>query len=184
MVYKEIEKEILENYNNPIYTLEMYYNINHFYRESKILITSLCENLDGYIRSSINQNIEKFIVNYNNFELLSKNQKNDYFITDDIFETLLRVVVFEHHKSYNTRKTEKSNVTKEYCLFFKGYRIKDEYLQSILPNKKIENYSFYNDSTPMDNFDEVKFYLSILETERFLEKYNKIEHCRILFDGK
>lgn len=180
----KIEKEILNNFENPIDTLTLYHNIHQLSNKSDVIITSMLENTDGFIRSSINQLTERFTVNYHNFSKISREEKNKYFVSDDLFHNLLRVVVFESNKSFNTRKIESSIFIKQYCLFFKGYRIEDSYLQSILPEDKVEHSSYYNDSTKMERLDMRSFYLSLLETERFLEKYDKKTHCEYLFNEK
>lgn len=177
----DLEKEIFTSYANPVSILELYENILDFDKESNVQITSFYENNDSYIRSYLNQIDEEFACTYSDFNKISTEKKHQKFINDDFFKSLLRIVCFQKNSSSDTRKTETFYNEKEYCLYFKGYRLSDNFIDKLLPEKIFESQSYYNDSTPKERIKENStFYLSLLESERFIEKYNLEEHYNFL----
>lgn len=177
----DIEKEIFISYTNPISILELYENIIDFNKKSSIQITSFYENNNAFIRSHLNQINEQFVCKYSDFNKIDREKKHQRFINDDFFKSLLRVVCFQKTSSNNTRTTETYYIEKEYCLYFKGFRLSDNYIDKLLPEKTFTSQNFYNDSTPNESGkDNSTFYLSLLESERFIEKYNLEEHYKFL----
>ena len=180
-----LEEEILHSYNNPINVLELYENIIDYNHKSKVQITNFYENTDGFIKSYLNQINEKFVCRYSDFKNINIEEKHKRFINDSFFKSLLRVICFEKNSSNSTNKRETFYNEKEYCLYFKGYRLNDDFINNLLPEKNFVSQNYYNDSTPKDNQSEsIKFYLSLLESERFIELYNLEKHLDFLSNIK
>lgn len=91
------------------------------------------------------------------------------------------VYIFSIHEQSSTRRSDHWSIEKEYCLFYKGVRVQDEYINSLLPKSHIEIFREYNDSTPgLISKKEVNFKITYLETERFHEKYRFDDHLAFL----
>ncbi len=186
-------EEIFHYYNNPLFFIDLYQkfeNINSNVKYNKILnipderanyFVKLFSSEENVSRSFIDDSLE----HRSRANTIKSLYKQDFslknFINHKDFINNFVVYIFSIHEQRSTSRRDYWSIEKEYCLFHKGIRVQDEYINSLLPESHKESFDEYNDSTPgLVRKKEVDFKISYLETERFHEKYKLDKHLAFL----
>lgn len=183
------KEEIFYYYENPLSFIDFYQkydtlksNVNY-----NALLNVPDERTNFFVKlfSSYEDVSNCFIDDYlekkNTHSLTKSVRKRDYslgnFVNNSDFITNLVVYIFHTYEQRSTSRRDYWSTETEYCLFYKGVRVHDEYIDSLLPKSFIESFDDYNDSTPgLVRKKVTSFKISYLETEKFHKKYCFDDH--------
>ena len=170
----EHKKEILDNFKTPIDYLHFYENFNSFSSKVKY---GRGDEINFMVGDESARYEDK---RKSKGEVPLKETHND-FCKDNKLINFCRVFCFETKTTESSRRRDFYTTETEYALYYKGIRIKDGYIDFLLPESKCVKEDECNDSTPgPGNTTKIYFRLSYLETERFLERSNLNDHCNYL----
>lgn len=172
------QEEILFYFKNPIEYLDLYKNFNSVESNVHWILMYRDANELNSLKTSLA--IDKLAMVEKEEETQVSPYSDDEFLEDSSFVNNFVVLKFFQEEGRSSRRRDDYSKKIEYCLYYRGIRVNDDYISSILPNPIVDSESEYNDSTPGLNFKKLYYEISFLETERFLEKYNLKDHCNFL----
>ncbi len=170
-----MNRKILENYESPVSYLSLYELCHNNYTEVRDSGEFTVLGLGGEEEDNLKRKLEiyQFTLNVGDKNL------HDKFCEDKDFVKLFVVMIFITRSDWSTRSRDCWEEKTEYCLYHRGIRVTDEYIEAILPKPKIVDGSEYRSSSRYVK-KHTSYHVSHLETERFLEKYNLDDHCNFI----
>lgn len=177
-------EEIFHFYKNPMIFIEFFEIFNTVKSNVDYLqILSLPKETSDYLVElfSSDKNISD---SFNDKSVYDRSFKSEIIRSYNPQKSVLKdfinnfvVYAFVHYEQSSTSRRDYWSYETEFCLFYKGIRVYDEYINSLLPKTKKESFDDYNDSTPGITIkNKTTFKISYLETQMFHSKYNFDDH--------